>query len=63
VMGQDGPVDDYLVVYLDSIEKRLLEDLTRMTGARPLGFPSLGDRASCTFYLILHQYRRGSFGP
>ena len=27
VMGHDGPVNDYLVVYLDSIGERLLENL------------------------------------
>ena len=52
-------MNDLLVVYLDSIDKRLLDDSTRMTGCTAPLFPSLGDRGSCTFY----QYRPGSFGP
>jgi hypothetical protein len=48
-----------LVVYLDSIDERLLDDSTRMTGCTAPMFPSLGDRGSCTTY----QYRLGSFGP
>jgi hypothetical protein len=43
----------------DSIEKRLLDDSTRMTGCAAPLFPSLGDRGSCTTY----QDRPGSFGP
>ena len=41
-------VNDFLVVYLDSIDKRLLDDSTRMTGCTAPLFPSLGDRGSCT---------------
>jgi glycosyltransferase involved in cell wall biosynthesis len=41
-------VNDLLVVYLDSIDKRLLDDSTRMTGCTAPLFPSLGDRGSCT---------------
>ena len=48
-----------VVVYLDSIDERLLDELTRMTGCTAPLFPSLGDRGSCTFY----QYRRGLVGP
>ena len=44
-----------VVVYLDSIDKRLLDDSTRMTGCTAPSFPSLGDRGSCTTY----QYRLG----
>ena len=44
-----------VVVYLDSIDKRLLDDSTRMTGCTAPLFPSLGDRGSCTTY----QYRPG----
>jgi hypothetical protein len=44
-------VNDLLVVLPDSIEKRLLDDSTRMTGCTAPLFPSLGDRGSCTFYL------------
>jgi hypothetical protein len=36
---------------LDSIDERLLDDSTRMTGCTAPLFPSLGDRGSCTFYL------------
>ena len=48
-------MNDLLVVYLDSIDKRLLDDSTRMTGCTAPLFPSLGDRGSCTTY----QYRPG----
>jgi hypothetical protein len=44
-------VNDLLVVFPDSIDKRLLDELTRMTGCTAPPFPSLGDRGSCTFYL------------
>jgi hypothetical protein len=40
-------VNDLLVVYLDSIDKRLLDDSTRMTGCTAPLFPSL-----------LHQEKR-----
>ena len=53
------PGERPVVVYLDSIDERLLDELTRMTGCTAPLFPSLGDRGSCTFY----QYRLGSFGP
>jgi len=33
-----------VVVYLDSIDERLLDELTRMTGCTAPLFPSLGDR-------------------
>ena len=44
-------MNDLLVVLPDSIEKRLLDDSTRMTGCTAPLFPSLGDRGSCTFYI------------
>jgi hypothetical protein len=44
-------VNDLLVVLPDSIEKRLLDDSTRMTRCTAPLFPSLGDRGSCTFYI------------
>ena len=49
------PRERPVVVYLDSIDKRLLDDSTRMTGCTAPLFPSLGDRGSCTTY----QYRPG----
>src|ERR1035441_11004265 len=45
------PGERPVVVCPDSIEKRLLDDSTRMTGCTAPLFPSLGDRGSCTFYL------------
>ena len=32
VMDQDGPVNDFLVTYLDSIDERLLEHLSQDDG-------------------------------
>ena len=49
------PGERPVVVYPDSIDKRLLDDSTRMTGCTAPLFPSLGDRGSCTIY----QYRPG----
>ena len=49
------PGERLAVVYLDSIDERLLDDSTRMTGCTAPWLPSLGDRGSCTFY----QYRPG----
>ena len=43
VTGLDGPVDGFLVVHRNSIDKRLLEGLTRMTGCTAPSFPSQGD--------------------
>ena len=45
------PGERPVVVYLDSIDERLLDDSTRMTGCTAPLFPSLGDRGSCTFYI------------
>ena len=44
-------MNDLLVVLPDSIDKRLLDDSTRMTGCTAPHSPSLGDRGSCTFYV------------
>ena len=49
-------MNDFLVVYPDSIDERLLEYLDEDDEVHGPLFPSLGDRGSCTFY------RRGSFG-
>ncbi len=49
------PGERLAVVYLDSIDERLLDDSTSMTGCTTPWLPSLGDRGSCTFY----QYRPG----
>ena len=45
------PGERLAVVYLDSIDERLLDDSTRMTGCTAPWLPSLGDRGSCTFYI------------
>jgi hypothetical protein len=53
-------VSDFLVVYLDSIDERLLEHLDEDDKVHgPLALPRKGSRGSCTIY----QYRRGSVGP
>ncbi len=51
-MGQDGPVNDFLVVYLDSIDKRLLEHLNQDDEVHGPLLPSQGDRGSCTIPLL-----------
>ena len=45
------PGERLVVVLPDSIDERLLDDSTRMTGCTAPHSPSLGDRGSCTFYL------------
>jgi hypothetical protein len=45
------PGERPVVVYLDSIDKRLLDDSARMTGCTAPYSPSLGDRGSCTTYI------------
>jgi hypothetical protein len=52
-------VIDILVVYLDSIDERLLEGLNQDDGVHGPWLSSQSERGSCTFY----QYRRGSSGP
>ena len=44
-------MNDLLVVLPDSIDERLLDELTRMTGCTAPYSPSLGDRGSCTTYI------------
>jgi hypothetical protein len=47
-MDHDRPVNEFLVSYLDAIEKRLLEYFEEDDRCTAPWLPSQGDRGSCT---------------
>jgi hypothetical protein len=47
-MDHDRPVNEFLVSYLDAIEKRLLEYFEQDDRCTAPWLPSQGDRGSCT---------------
>ncbi len=57
MIGLDGQVNDFLVVHLASIDKRLLDGLSQDDGVHGPRLPSQGDRGSCTLYLNIDPGR------